>query len=132
MALPLDSSLSSGCLRAVMSRKVHKKRTTTSRSFLMGAICNSSQSGEPAAPITTNYTQPKTEIIFPSMESTTISIDDYSKMRAMYYGIFQQTKVNSPYWLIKTNKSPPGGYDTTIQFGWRLFPFFFFCARPSK
>jgi hypothetical protein len=54
MTLPLDSSLSSGCLRAVMSRKVHKKRTTTSRSFLMGAICNSNHRGEPATPITTN------------------------------------------------------------------------------
>lgn len=48
--LPFDSSLSSGCLRAVMSRKVHKKRTTTSRSFLMGAICNSSHNGEPVYP----------------------------------------------------------------------------------
>lgn len=42
---PLLSSCSMGCLRAVMSLKVSRNRTTRSRSFLMGAICSSSHSG---------------------------------------------------------------------------------------
>ena len=41
------ASSSIGCLRAVMSLKVQRKRTTTSRSFLMGEMCINSQSGVP-------------------------------------------------------------------------------------
>ena len=40
---PLSSSI--GCLRAVMSLNVHRKRTTASFSFLMGATCKSSHNG---------------------------------------------------------------------------------------
>jgi hypothetical protein len=42
---PLLSSLSIGCFRAVISRKVNKNKTTKSRSFRMGAICNRSHNG---------------------------------------------------------------------------------------
>lgn len=42
---PFVSSLSIGCFRAVISLKVSKNRTTISRSFLIGAICNKSHNG---------------------------------------------------------------------------------------
>jgi hypothetical protein len=42
---PLASSVSIGCFKAVISRKVRRNRTTRSRSFLIGAICSSSHSG---------------------------------------------------------------------------------------
>ena len=44
--VPLLSS-SIGCLRAVMSLKEQRKRTTTSRSFFTGDTCSKSQSGVP-------------------------------------------------------------------------------------
>ena len=44
--LPLLSS-SMGCLRAVMSRNEHRKRTTTSRSFFTGETCRRSHKGVP-------------------------------------------------------------------------------------
>lgn len=42
---PLLSSVSMGCFRAVMSRNVSRNSTTKSRSFFIGAICNSSHNG---------------------------------------------------------------------------------------
>ena len=41
------ASSSMGCLRAVMSLKVQRNRTTTSLSFLIGEMCISSHSGVP-------------------------------------------------------------------------------------
>ena len=40
-------SSSIGCFKAVMSLNVHRKRTTCSFSFLIGAMCNRSHSGVP-------------------------------------------------------------------------------------
>lgn len=42
---PLVSSVSMGCLSAVMSLKVRRNSTTRSLSFFIGAICSSSHSG---------------------------------------------------------------------------------------
>jgi len=43
--VPLESSASIGCFNAVISRKVRRKSTTTSLSFLIGAICNKIHNG---------------------------------------------------------------------------------------
>ena len=43
--IPLFASSSMGCLRAVMSLKVHRNRTTASFSFLMGAMWSNSHNG---------------------------------------------------------------------------------------
>lgn len=44
---PLEDSSSIGCLKAVMSLKVQRKRTTLSCSFLIGAIFTKNQTGVP-------------------------------------------------------------------------------------
>lgn len=44
---PLEASSSIGCFKAVISLNVNKNKTTTFRSFLIGAMWRSSQSGEP-------------------------------------------------------------------------------------
>ncbi len=44
---PFESSWM-GCLSAVMSLKVRRKSTTTSRSFFTGDTCRNSHSGVPA------------------------------------------------------------------------------------
>ncbi len=45
---PLDESSSIGCLNAVISLKVQRKRTTLSCSFRMGAIFTKNHTGIPA------------------------------------------------------------------------------------
>lgn len=45
--LPLEDSSSIGCLKAVMSLKVHRNRTTLSCSFLIGAIFTKNHTGIP-------------------------------------------------------------------------------------
>ena len=47
LLMPFPASFSIGCLRAVMSLKVSKKRMTASFPFFIGAICNKSHSGVP-------------------------------------------------------------------------------------
>ena len=47
---PFEESSSIGCLKAVMSLKVQRNRTTLSCSFLIGAIFTKNQTGIPAAP----------------------------------------------------------------------------------
>lgn len=44
---PLLASSSIGCFSAVISRNVSKNSTTTSFSFLIGAMCNRSHNGVP-------------------------------------------------------------------------------------
>lgn len=44
---PLEESSSMGCLKAVMSLKVHRKRTTFSCSFRIGAILTKNHTGVP-------------------------------------------------------------------------------------
>ena len=47
-AAPFEESSSIGCLKAVMSLKVQRNRTTLSCSFLIGAIFTKNHTGIPA------------------------------------------------------------------------------------